>query len=91
MMKAVFRPSYEMLVSIVKEILGEKATEKTAYLCAMSIMGQCLYFRNSPKIVNRLLKNKKIDKNEMLEIEKHIYVFSFAALEHYIKIDSLIH
>ena len=87
MMKAAFRPSYEMLASIVKEILGEKATEKTAYLCAMSIVGQCLYFRNSPQIVGRLLKNKKFDKNELLEIEKHIYVFSLTALEYYMKIN----
>ncbi len=85
MTKAVFRPSYEMLASIVKEILGEKATEKTAYLCAMSIVGQCLYFHNSPKIVSRLLKNKKYDKDEISKIEEHIYIFSISALECYMK------
>jgi AcrR family transcriptional regulator len=89
MIKEVMRPSYAMLVSIIKEILGEKATEKTSYLCAMSIMGQCLYFRNSPQIVSRLLKNKKFDKDEILRIEKHIYVFSISALEYYMKINSL--
>jgi AcrR family transcriptional regulator len=86
LIKEVIRPSYAMLVSIIKEILGERVTEKRTYLCAMSIVGQCLYFRNSPQIVSRLLKNRKFDKNEISEIEEHIYSFSISALKYYMKI-----
>jgi AcrR family transcriptional regulator len=89
LIKEFMRPSYAMLASIIEDILGEKATEKTAYLCAMSIIGQCLYFRNSPQIASRLLENKKFDKKEILEIEKHIYVFSLSAVTYYMKINSL--
>jgi Ribonuclease G/E len=75
LIKEVIRPSYAMLVSIIKEILGEKATEKTAYFCAMSIMGQCLYFRNSPQIASRLLKNKSSTKMKYWKL-RNISIFS---------------
>jgi AcrR family transcriptional regulator len=83
LVKEVIRPYFLTLASIVKEILGKKATEKTAYLCAMSIVGQCLYFRNSLRTVSRILKKEKFSKREIMELADHISHFSLSALENY--------
>ena len=83
LIKEVIRPYFLMLMTIVKEILGKKATEETAYLCAMSIMGQCLYFRNSPSIISRILKKETFSQQEMVELAEHISHFSLSALENY--------
>jgi hypothetical protein len=80
----VIRPSFVMLMAIVKEILGEKATEETAYLCATSIVGQCLYFRNSPSIIGRILKKEKFSHQEIMALAEHISHFSLSALENYV-------
>jgi TetR/AcrR family transcriptional regulator, regulator of cefoperazone and chloramphenicol sensitivity len=89
--KEVIWPHFMALSAIIKEILGERATEETAHLCEMSIMAQCLYFRNSPQIASRLLKKKKFSKQEINAIEEHIYRFSLAALEHYYNIKTTDH
>lgn len=85
LIKEVIRPSFLMLVAIVKEILRERATEETAYLCAMSIVGQCLYFRNSPGIISRILKKEKFSQQEIMALAEHIAHFSLSALENYNK------
>ena len=73
-----------MLMAIVKEILGENATEEKVYLCTMSILGQCLYFRNSPGIISRILKKEKFNRQEIIALAEHISHFSLSALEYYI-------
>jgi AcrR family transcriptional regulator len=83
LVKEVIRPSFVMLAAVVKEILGEKVAEKTAYLCAMSIVGQCLYFRNSLPIVNRILEKEKFSRQEIIALADHISHFSLSALENY--------
>jgi AcrR family transcriptional regulator len=83
LIKEVVRPFFVMLMAIVKEILGQKVSEETAYLCAMSIAGQCLYFRNSPSIANRILKKEKFNRQEIIMLAEHISHFSLSALENY--------
>jgi hypothetical protein len=81
----VFRPSFLLLTDVVKEIWGKKAAEKEVNLCVMSIMGQCVYFRNSSKVVSRILKKEKFSNQEIREFAEHVYHFSLLALENYFK------
>ncbi|MGV8059171.1 MAG: CerR family C-terminal domain-containing protein [Smithellaceae bacterium] len=85
LIKEVIRPYFVILAAIVKEILGREATKETVYLCAMSIVGQCLYFRNSPSIVGRILKKEKFSQQEIITLAEHISHFSLSALENYMQ------
>jgi len=80
----IFRPSFLKLSSIVKEILGKNATDRTVFLCSMSIVGQCLYFRNSPRLAGRMMKNENFSRKDIQALAEHISRFSLAALENYI-------
>ena len=48
-------------------------------------------FRNSPQIAGRLLKKKKVSKQEIIALEEHIYRFSLAALDYYYNIKTTEH
>lgn len=73
-------PSFQTLASIVRELLGPKADKKSVDLCTMSIVGQCLYFRNATPVIARLRKKDHFTSAEINAIAEHIFRFSLAAL-----------
>ena len=82
----VIGPSFLMLTEIVREICGRREAEDDAVnLCAMSILGQCLYFRTSSRIVNQMLKKKQFSPQEINDLAQHVYQFSLFALKNYFK------
>jgi len=82
----VIGPSFLMLTDIVREICGTReASGKAVDLCAMSILGQCLHFRISSRIVNLMFKKKNFSREEIYELAEHVYHFSLFALKNYFK------
>jgi AcrR family transcriptional regulator len=84
LIRDIFRPSFLKLSSLVREILGETATDQTVFLCSMSIVGQCLHFRHSPRLISRLNKKKRFSSKDIQSLADHISRFSLAALENYV-------
>ncbi|NTV14904.1 MAG: CerR family C-terminal domain-containing protein [Desulfobulbaceae bacterium] len=78
--EGMIRPLYEQLAGIVGELLGPGAGEEEIRLAAMSIMGQCLFYRNSRPVVSRLYQGQ-YDAGRIREIAEHISAFSLRALE----------
>lgn len=74
------RPTFIKLSSIVREIMGDKSPDKKVELCAMSIIGQCLYFRNARPVVFRLRHKEGYTDKDIKEITKHIINFSLKGL-----------
>ena len=79
------KPTFIKLSSIVREIVGDKYPNKKEELCAMSIIGQCLYFRNARPIVFRLRHKEGYTNEDIREIAEHIINFSLEALNNYVK------
>ena len=75
-----FRPFFNRLNAIVRRLLGDDIDEETVLLCSMSILGQCLYFRNSGPVISRLLRRDHYSVGEIDEIAVHIACFSLEAL-----------
>ncbi|MEN6320956.1 MAG: CerR family C-terminal domain-containing protein [Syntrophaceae bacterium] len=80
------RPSFNILSSIVRELLGNQAGERTIRLCSMSIVGQCLYFRNSKAVLRRFFQKEAFSAEEIKEVADHIAKFSLYALKNYLPI-----
>ena len=74
------RPKYELLFSIVEEILGADAGKKKAALCTESIMAQCLFYRHSHLVLKRLRPGQDFSAEEVDKLAAHIAQFSLAAL-----------
>jgi AcrR family transcriptional regulator len=83
LVKDFIRPVFIKLSSIVREIVGDKVPDKKVKLCAMSIIGQCLYFRTARPIVFRLWHKERYTDKDIKEIAEHIINFSLNGLLKY--------
>ncbi|MFH1080138.1 MAG: CerR family C-terminal domain-containing protein [Pseudomonadota bacterium] len=75
-----FRPFFNRLNAIVRQLLGKEIGEEKVILCSMSVLGQCLYFRSSRPVIIRLLRKDHYSAQEIKEISDHITCFSLKAL-----------
>jgi AcrR family transcriptional regulator len=75
-----FRPFFNRLNTIVRQLLGKETDEEKVILCSMSVLGQCLYFKHSRPVISRLLRKDQYSAEEINEIADHIACFSREAL-----------
>ncbi len=73
-------PLHEFLGRLVKGIIGKTGDELEVRRCVYSILGQCLFYRNSHPVLQRLTPTLHYDRNEIEAIARHIADFSLAAL-----------
>jgi len=78
------RPLYRHLVSIISELLNEdkppEAEERDEiFLCAMSIVGQCLHYHTGRRVI-AALHPKSFDPGDIERIADHITRFSLAGI-----------
>lgn len=71
------------LLLLVRELLGDEASEKEVRLCEMSIMGQCfnpvvMYRRHGNPILNT--DKPEIPEFDIEDIAEHVFTFSMAGL-----------
>lgn len=75
-----FRPFFNRLNAIIRQLLGKESGEEKVVLCSMSVLGQCLYFKHSRPVISRLLRKDRYTAEEISEIADHIACFSLEAL-----------
>lgn len=75
------RPHKDVLVDILYEIVGRKVPEKTIHLCAMSILGQCVYYAAGSNIIVRIAPENLPEEGQIDEIVAHVHRFSLGGLE----------
>ena len=75
------RPGFLFLKELVQEMLGEDAPKEKVEKCALSIVGQCLYYRFANPVVRQLLPEQSFDEKGLEKIADHITEFSLSALK----------
>jgi AcrR family transcriptional regulator len=78
-------PLHEFLGKLVREIVGGKVGEGDLRCCVQSIVGQCLYYRHSYPVLQRLHPKMRYDHKEIDSIAEHIADFSLAGIKHLVK------
>ena len=81
LVKTVCQPLHDRLQSIVREILGEAATEEVVRLSAASIIGQCLFYHHSRPVIAKLTPEQRYGKEDIERLAEHITGFSLCALK----------
>ena len=76
----VIRPLSDRLQSILKELLGRRASRGLIRLIAQSIIGQCLYYRYARSVIVRLNPGQKYGPENIRRLANHILRFSLSAL-----------
>jgi TetR/AcrR family transcriptional regulator, regulator of cefoperazone and chloramphenicol sensitivity len=80
MVKETIEPSYNHLMNIVRGLIGTEQDELTLRLCTASIVGQCLYYRNSREVISKIIGKDHFNMAEVEGIAEHITQFSLAAM-----------
>jgi TetR/AcrR family transcriptional regulator, regulator of cefoperazone and chloramphenicol sensitivity len=76
-------PQFVLLEDIIRQILGVDADANTVRCCLLSILGQCLVFKHSRSIVERLHPELIADESAIKATTQHIAKFSLMALNQY--------
>lgn len=73
------RANHAHLSAIISELLGPTATPSTVRLCTLSVVSQCVFYRNSAPIVARLYP-ELTPAQDVERIADHVTRFSLAAI-----------
>ncbi len=74
-------PLHEFLGRLVKEVAGRKMMDADVRRSVYSILGQCLFYRNSHPVLQRMNPDLHYDRKEIEAIARHIADFSLFALK----------
>ncbi len=73
-------PLHLFVGQLVEDIVGEKMNGKARLLIVYSLLGQCLFYRNSHPVLQRIYPELRYDMQEIELISQHIADFTLAAL-----------
>jgi TetR/AcrR family transcriptional regulator, regulator of cefoperazone and chloramphenicol sensitivity len=77
----MIRPEAEMLMAIVRDVLGHDAHPQRVWQCASSIIGQCLFYHHARPVILRLDPAQTFTPEAIEQLVDHITHFSLAALK----------
>lgn len=75
-------PLHAFLGELVREIVGDKVDEMELRRYVHSILGQCLFYRHSHPVLQRLYPELRYSRKEIEAISEHIAEFSLAGIKH---------
>jgi TetR/AcrR family transcriptional regulator, regulator of cefoperazone and chloramphenicol sensitivity len=81
LVKNRIRPIFNQLLSIIGEILDQNPDDEKVRLCALSVIGQSLYYRHARPVILRLFPGQKFGRDEIKHLAEHITSFSLSALK----------
>ena len=79
--REAIQPMYEYLCKLVREIVGDNLSGAELRRCVHSILGQCLFYRHSQPVLQRLHPRLRYGHKEIEAIAAHIAQFSIAGIE----------
>jgi AcrR family transcriptional regulator len=74
-------PLHQFLGELLREIGGKSLSEAQLRRSVYSILGQCMFYRNSHPVLLRLNPKLRYDHKEINAIAAHIAAFSLAGIE----------
>jgi len=74
-------PLHEFMGKLVCEIIGREIAPVELRRCVYSIFGQCLFYRHSHPVLQRLNRTLRYDHKEIEAIAEHIVEFSLAGIK----------
>jgi AcrR family transcriptional regulator len=85
LVEAVIRPDAELLIAIVRDLLGRGAKPRRLLRCAASIIGQCLFYEHCRPVIMRLDPEQTFTPQALDQLADHITQFSLAALRQFVQ------
>lgn len=73
-------PQYVSLCNTVRALLGPDCSDEAVHRGAMSVVGQCLYYQNVRRVVDRLDPDLKYSSDDVSRLADYIAEFSLGGL-----------
>jgi AcrR family transcriptional regulator len=80
LVESIIYPMSQKLAAIVRALLGKQAPDVLVHRCQMSIIGQCLHYRNARPVIQRLFPEHHYSPEDIAAMADHITRFSLGAL-----------
>lgn len=80
LVESIIYPMSQKLGAIVRELLGGQVPDDLVHRCQMSIIGQCLHYRNAQPVIQRLLPGYQYLPEDIVMMADHITRFSLGGL-----------
>ena len=77
----VIAPLHEFAGQLVRDAAGTKITPSELRRCVFSLFGQCLFYRHSHAVIQRLYPKLRYDTKEIAATARHITEFTLAGLK----------
>ena len=74
------RPQTEIVFSVIRDVLGDVATEQLVRRCAASVLGQCLFYYFARPVILYLPLEDRLDRESIDGLTDHVTRFSMAAI-----------
>lgn len=74
-------PQIQLLEDIIRSIIGEELSAICLHRCILSVLGQCLMFKHSRSIIDRLYPQLIADQTAVRQCAEHIAHFSLSAFQ----------
>lgn len=81
LVQETLRPMSDLLNSIVRDIAGDGVREETVRSCAMSVIGQCCFYKHSREVVTRLFGEEVYGGEFIKATTDHITRFSVEGIK----------
>ena len=81
LVQSSIRPQFEILLSVLRELLPDEGDVEKLRLTAFSIVGQCLFYHFADPVVRNLLSEEEYAALEIDKLAEHITEFSLATIK----------
>jgi AcrR family transcriptional regulator len=81
LVQSSIRPEFEILLSILRELLPGQRDEEKLRLTAFSIVGQCLFYHFADPVIRNLLDSDQYNSLEVEKLAHFISDFSLSAIK----------
>ena len=75
------RPHFELLLTIIDELVPAATPDTTRHQIAFSVVGQCLHYKVARPFIALLVGPKEVATYTAKQLADHIYRFSLAAIQ----------
>lgn len=80
--ETVIAPVFLLLAEIIRQLVGPELDNERIQRCVLSVLGQCLMFKHSRSVVDRICPELIAGADEIERSAEHIAGFSLLALSH---------
>ena len=81
LVQSSIRPQFEILLSILDELVPDETDTEKLRLTAFSIVGQCLFYHFADPVIRNLLSNDEYKALEIDKLASHITQFSLPTIK----------